>query len=64
MRDFGIYVKRQVNKSLSHCINMAVKLRKIRENMWEIKKEEKMKVPGLVFAFDVLMDRIKSDRLF
>jgi len=43
---------------------MAVKLRKIRENMWEIKKEEKMKVPGLVFAFDVLMDRIKSDRLF
>jgi len=39
---------------------MAVKLRKIRENMWEIKKEEKMKVPGLVFAFDVLMDRIKA----
>lgn len=41
---------------------MVVKIKKISENVWEIKKEDGMNVPGIVFASDSLMDKIKQDK--
>lgn len=41
---------------------MAVKLRKVKENVWEIKKEGKMKVSGIIFASDSLMESIRKDK--
>lgn len=38
---------------------MAVK--KISENVWEIEREGKMNVPGIIFASDILMENIKKD---
>ena len=37
-------------------------IKKISENIWEIEKEGKMKVPGIVFASDILMEKIKQDK--
>ncbi|MBX4211997.1 RtcB family protein [Candidatus Pacearchaeota archaeon] len=37
-------------------------IKKIKENIWEIEKEGKMKVPAIVFASDVLMDKIRHDK--
>src|SRR3989344_3766689 len=37
-------------------------IKKIAENVWELKKEGKMNVPGIVFASDVLMEKIKQDK--
>jgi len=37
-------------------------IKKIADNVWELKKEGKMNVPGIVFASDVLMDKIKNDK--
>jgi len=37
-------------------------IKKIKENIWEIEKEGKMNVPGIVFASDSLMDKIKLDK--
>ncbi|MBI2452124.1 RtcB family protein [Candidatus Pacearchaeota archaeon] len=39
-----------------------MKIKKIAENIWEIEKEEKMNVPGIVFASDSLMEKIKLDK--
>src|SRR3989344_2926294 len=36
-------------------------VRKIANNVWEIEKEGKMLVPGIVFASDALMESIKKD---
>ena len=36
-------------------------VRKIAENIWEIEKEEKMRVPGRIFASDTLMQTIQKD---
>lgn len=36
-------------------------LKKISENIWEIEKEGKMNVSGIIFASDVLMENIKKD---
>jgi len=41
---------------------MTIKIKKIKENIWEIEKEGKMNVPGIVFASDKLMDKIKLDK--
>ena len=38
---------------------MAIK--KISNNIYEIEKEGKMNVPGIIFASDVLMESIKKD---
>src|SRR3989338_7407775 len=35
--------------------------KKIEENVWEIQKEGKMNVPGIIFASDVLMEGIYKD---
>jgi len=37
-------------------------MKKIAENIWEIPKEGKMLVPGIVLASDDLMEKIKGDR--
>src|SRR3989344_234716 len=37
-------------------------IKKIAENIWEIKKEGKMLVPGIVYASDKLMENIKKDK--
>ena len=37
-----------------------VEIKKIAENIWEIPKTGKMNVPGIVFASDKLMEKIKS----
>ena len=37
-------------------------LRKISENIWQIDKEGKMLVPGIIYASDTLMDNIKKDK--
>lgn len=34
------------------------------KNVWEIKKSGKMNVPGIVFASEELVDKIKSDKTF
>jgi len=39
-----------------------VKVRKVKENVWEIKQEDKMLVPGIVFASDALMSKIREDK--
>jgi len=39
--------------------NMTVK--KKSNNIWEVEKEGKMKVPGVIFASDILMESIKKD---
>ena len=39
-----------------------IKIKTIKENIWEIEKEGKMLVPGIVFASDSLMDKIKLDK--
>ena len=39
-----------------------IKVRKVKENVWEIKKEGKMKVSGRVFASDSLMEKIREDK--
>jgi tRNA-splicing ligase RtcB (3'-phosphate/5'-hydroxy nucleic acid ligase) len=39
-----------------------IKLRKVKENIWEIKKEGKMNVPGRIFASDSLIEKIKQDK--
>ncbi|MEK6892859.1 MAG: RtcB family protein [Nanoarchaeota archaeon] len=36
-------------------------VKKIAENIWQIDKEGKMNVPGIIFASDVLMEKIKED---
>src|SRR3989338_1389385 len=36
-------------------------LKKIAENIWEVEKEGKMNVPGVIFASDLLMESIKKD---
>lgn len=36
-------------------------LKKIEENIWEVEKEGKMLVPGVIFASDLLMKNIKED---
>lgn len=36
-------------------------MKKADKNIWEIEKEGKMNVPGIVFASDVLMESIKKD---
>ncbi len=36
-------------------------LKKIAENIWELEKEGKMNVPGVIFASDLLMESIKKD---
>ncbi|HIG51898.1 TPA: RtcB family protein [Candidatus Pacearchaeota archaeon] len=38
------------------------KIKKISENIFELPKEGKMNVPGIVFASDSLMDKIKIDK--
>ena len=38
-----------------------MKIKKISENIWEIPKEDKMLVPGRIFASDKLMESIKKD---
>ncbi len=38
------------------------KITKKNENIWEISKEGKMNVPGIIFASDELMDKIKKDK--
>jgi len=40
---------------------MAVKIKKIKENIYEIPKEGKMLVPGIVYASEKLMETIKLD---
>ena len=35
--------------------------RKISENIWQIEKSGKMKVPGIIFASDILMKNIEKD---
>jgi len=37
-------------------------IKKISENIWEIPKEGKMNVPGIVFASDKIMDKIREDK--
>ena len=37
-------------------------IKKKSDNVWEIKKEGKMKVPGKVFASDELMEKIERDK--
>ncbi len=37
-------------------------LRKIAENIWQIDQEGKMFVPGIIFASDKLMEKIKEDK--
>ena len=39
-----------------------MKLKKLNEFTWEIAKEGKMNVPGIVFASDLLMEKIKQDK--
>lgn len=39
-----------------------MRIKKISENIFEIEKEGKMHVPGIVFASDKLMDKIKLDK--
>jgi len=39
-----------------------VKIKKVKENVWEIPKEEGMNVPGIVFASDKLIESIKQDK--
>jgi tRNA-splicing ligase RtcB len=39
-----------------------VEIKKIAENIWEIPKTGKMNVPGIVFASDKLMEKIKKDK--
>jgi tRNA-splicing ligase RtcB (3'-phosphate/5'-hydroxy nucleic acid ligase) len=41
---------------------MKEKIKKVAENTWEIEKEKGMKVPGIVFASDKLMSKIKEDK--
>ena len=41
---------------------MTVKLRKVKENIYEIKKEGKMNVPAIVYASEKLMENIKQDK--
>lgn len=41
---------------------MGVKLQKINDYTWEIPKEDKMRVPGRVFASGALLDRIREDK--
>jgi len=41
---------------------MAVKIRKVKENIYEIKKEGKMNVPSIVYASEKLMESIKLDK--
>ena len=36
-------------------------IRKVSENTWEIEKEGKMNVKGIVFASDILFENIKKD---
>lgn len=36
-------------------------IKKISENVWELEKEGKMNVPGIIFASDKLMEDIKKD---
>src|SRR3989338_5418822 len=36
-------------------------VRKIAENIWEVEKEGKMNVLGIIFASDLLMESIKKD---
>lgn len=38
-----------------------MEIKKISENIWEIPKERKMNVPGIIFASDVLMESMKKD---
>jgi tRNA-splicing ligase RtcB (3'-phosphate/5'-hydroxy nucleic acid ligase) len=38
------------------------KIKKISENIWEIEKQGKMNVPGIVFASDALFEKIKDDK--
>ena len=39
-----------------------IKTRKVKEGVWEIKKEDSMKVPGIVFASDAIMKKIEQDK--
>ncbi len=39
-----------------------VSVKKLAENMWEIKATKKMRVPGIIFASDALMEKIKTDK--
>ncbi len=39
-----------------------MKLKKLKENVWEVPKEGKMLVPGKIFASDILMEKIKEDK--
>tara|TARA_Y100000034_G_C6900395_1_gene416249 strand:- start:462 stop:1865 length:1404 start_codon:yes stop_codon:yes gene_type:complete len=39
-----------------------MKLKKVSENVWEIPKEDKMLVPGRIFASDKLMKSIEKDK--
>ena len=41
---------------------MSIKLRKVKENIWEIKQEKPMLVPGIVFASDELIEQIQRDK--
>lgn len=49
----------QLNKLL--LLNVLMALKRISENIWEIEKEGKMNVSGIIFASDVLMENIKKD---
>ena len=40
---------------------MAVKVRKVKENIWEIEREGKMNVPGRIFASDVIMTKVMEE---
>tara|TARA_Y100000034_G_scaffold114498_1_gene150682 strand:- start:256 stop:1668 length:1413 start_codon:yes stop_codon:yes gene_type:complete len=39
-----------------------MEIKKVAENIYELPKSGKMKVPGIVFASDKLMDKIKQDK--
>ena len=41
---------------------MTVKIRKVKENIYEIKKEGKMNVPAIVYASEKLLENIKQDK--
>lgn len=43
-------------------VDITVKLQKINDYTWEIPREDKMRVPGRVFASDTLMESIREDK--
>ena len=42
-------------------MRIMVELKKINEFTWEIPKQEGMKVPGIIYASEKLLEKIKQD---